>query len=162
MSDSCATNRMEERTVIQTFTIPGEPVGKGRPRFGRTKNGGVHTYTPDKTAKYEALVTRCYRATIGYTIKYAPIGVEIEAYFPIPKSYPKKRVQDIAEERELPMKKPDCDNIVKIILDALNGVAYYDDKQVVDVRCRKHYAKPEESGRVVVTIWSANPIGSKI
>jgi Holliday junction resolvase RusA-like endonuclease len=148
--------------VIQTFTIPGEPVGKGRPRFGRTKNGGVHTYTPDKTAKYEALAARCYRSAIGYTIKYAPIGVEIDAYFPIPKSYSAKRVQDIAEERELPMKKPDCDNIVKIILDALNGVAYTDDKQVVDVRCRKCYAKPGEPGRVVVTIWSANPVGPKI
>jgi Holliday junction resolvase RusA-like endonuclease len=71
-------------------------------------------------------------------------------------------VRDIAEERELPMKKPDCDNIVKIILDALNGVAYTDDKQVVDVRCRKCYAKPGEPGRVVVTIWSANPVGPKI
>lgn len=148
--------------MIQTFTIPGDPAGKGRPRFGRTKNGGVHTYTPDKTAKYEALAARCYRAAIGYTVKYAPIGVEIDAYFPIPKSYSSKRVQDIADERELPMKKPDCDNIVKIILDALNGVAYADDKQVVDVRCRKRYAKPGESGRVVVTIWSADPVGPKI
>lgn len=148
--------------MIQTFTIPGEPVGKGRPRFGRTKNGGVHTYTPDKTAKYESLVTRCYRAAIGYTVKHAPVGVEIDAYFTIPKSYSRKRVQDITEERELPMKKPDCDNIVKVILDALNGVAYTDDKQVVDVRCRKRYAKPGEPGRVVVTIWSADPVGPKI
>lgn len=148
--------------MIQSFTIPGDPVGKGRPRFGRTKNRGVHTYTPDKTAKYEALVARCYRAAIGYTIKYASIGIEINAYFPIPKSYSRKRVQDIMEERELPTKKPDCDNIVKIILDALNGVAYTDDKQVVDVRCRKHYARPGEPGRIVVTIWSADATGPKI
>lgn len=84
----------------------------------------------------------------------APVAVEINAYFQIPKSYSKKRVQEIAESGEPPSKKPDCDNIIKIILDALNETAYTDDKQVIDVRCRKHYAAPGECGRVEVVLWT--------
>lgn len=138
--------------MIQTFTIPGDPVGKGRPRFGRTKSGGVHTYTPDKTAKYEALVRRCWIDYGCDSYGGKQVYVYINAYFPIPKSYSGRRVAQIRAFDERPAKKPDCDNIVKSVLDALNGYAYIDDKQVVDVRCVKRYAKSGEEGRVEVTI----------
>lgn len=138
--------------MIQTFTIPGEPVGKGRPRFGRTKNGGVHTYTPDKTAKYETLVRRCWLDSACESFGGKQLYVYINAYFPIPKSYSGRRTAQIKAFDERPTKKPDCDNIVKVILDALNDVAYCDDKQVVDVRCVKRYANPGEDGRAEVVI----------
>lgn len=136
------------------FTIPGAPQGKGRPRFGRLKNGRVHTYTPDKTAKYEDFVKQCWLNAGGRTVTASPVAVEINAYFPIPKSYSRMRVQEIIASGEPPAKKPDCDNIIKIILDALNETAYTDDKQVVDVRCRKHYAAPGEDGRTEVVLWT--------
>lgn len=138
--------------MIQTFTIPGEPVGKGRPRFGRMKNGGVHTYTPEKTAKYEVLVRRCFLDSGCEYFGGKQLYVYINAYFPIPKSYSNRRVAQIKAFDERPAKKPDCDNIAKAVLDALNDVAYCDDKQVVDVRCVKRYANPGEDGRVEVVI----------
>lgn len=140
--------------MTHTFTIPGEPVGKGRPRFSGTKNGRVHTYTPDKTAKYEKLVRKCWKDSVGKSFGDAPVAVDVYAYFPIPKSYSQKQVRDIKAGKERPTKKPDRDNIVKIILDALNGLAYDDDKQVVDGRCVKLYAV-DNRPRVVVAVYDA-------
>ncbi|MGU8281019.1 RusA family crossover junction endodeoxyribonuclease [Clostridium perfringens] len=68
----------------------------------------------------------------------------IIAYYKIPKSYTKKRVQVIREGLEKPTKKPDADNIAKIILDSLNGVAYKDDSQIVDIRIIKKYTEDDE------------------
>lgn len=118
------------------FTVKGEPVGKGRPRF--TKAG--HCYTPEKTASYEALVGFAYRNSArGYTFEY-PVRVTIKAFFKPPKSKSKKAVEDMLSGRVLPAKKPDIDNIVKIILDGLNKVAWKDDTQVIDLMIQKRYS----------------------
>lgn len=140
--------------MTHTFTIPGEPVGKGRPRFSGAKNGRVHTYTPDKTAMYEKLVRQRWKESGGRSFGEKHVAVDIYAYFPIPKSYSKKRVAEITENNEKPTKKPDCDNIIKIILDALNGIAYEDDKQVVSVFCIKQYATHDKP-RVTVVVYDS-------
>ena len=140
--------------MTHIFTIPGEPVGKGRPRFSGTKNGRVHTYTPDKTAQYEKLVKRHWKESGGKSFGEKQVAVDIYAYFPIPKSYSKKRVQEIIDNNEKPTKKPDCDNIIKIVLDALNGLAYDDDKHVVSVCCIKLYATHNKP-RVAVAVYDA-------
>ena len=116
------------------FTIKGEPKGKGRPRF--TKNG--HVYTPEETKKYENLVAWAYKSAQGEKFT-SPVRVTIKAYFKPPKKS-KKVVEDMLNGKILPTKKPDADNIVKIILDGLNGVAWVDDTQVVDVMITKRYA----------------------
>lgn len=141
--------------MTHTFEIPGEPTGKGRPRFSGGKSGRVHTYTPEKTAKYEQLVRRCWRESGGESYGDRQVRVSICAYFPIPKSYPKKRVEAICMFGEQPVKKPDCDNIIKVILDALNGLAYDDDRQVVAVCCIKRYAVRGREPGVVVEISEA-------
>lgn len=119
------------------FKIQGEPTGKGRPRF--TKQG--RTYTPKETVTYENWVKLCFKEAYPYA---TPTGerlrVHIEAYFTIPKSYSKKRRNACMDSSESPTKKPDCDNIAKIILDSLNGIAYLDDKQVVQLDVKKHYS----------------------
>ena len=51
-----------------------------------------------------------------------------------------------------PLKKVDCDNLVKVVLDSLNEIAYHDDVQVVDCQVRKFYS---DNPRVVVTIQEA-------
>lgn len=118
------------------FAVKGEPVGKGRPRF--TKNG--HVYTPEKTASYEALVGYAYRNSAkGYKFT-SPVRVTIKAFFKPPKSKSKKTVEGMLSGRILPTKKPDIDNIVKIILDGLNKVAWEDDTQVVDLMIVKRYS----------------------
>lgn len=143
------------------FTVEGQPVGKARPRVTRTV-----TYTPAKTAKYEDLVRYIALNNFkGVIDKDQPLTVKIQAYFEVPKSYSKKRKQACLSGAELPTKKPDADNISKIIMDALNpkmkrnrnlhkmvevmrGI-YQDDKQVTTLLTKKRYA---ERARVDVEI----------
>ncbi|HHD2713896.1 RusA family crossover junction endodeoxyribonuclease [Clostridium perfringens] len=68
----------------------------------------------------------------------------IVAYYKIPKSYSKKRVQAIRDGLEKPIKKPDADNIAKIILDSLNGIAYKDDSQIIELSVIKRYTEENE------------------
>lgn len=128
-------------TVI--FTIPGEPQGKARPRVVRNKYTGRNmTYTPDKTVAYEELVRARYKAVVGdNSFDDRALGVCITAYFGIPKSKSKKQKALMLSNVIYPAKKPDCDNIAKIICDALNGIAYKDDSQIVKLNAFKAYAE---------------------
>lgn len=123
------------------FTISGPPQGKARPRVVRLKNGASMSYTPDKTVQYEELVRLRYKAAAG-TAQFPPnaaLRMTIVSGFPIPTSKSKKEAAAMLTGAIRPTKKPDGDNIVKIICDALNGVAYRDDAQVVEVVLRKKY-----------------------
>lgn len=125
-----------------TFQIPGEPFGKQRPKFS-TAGGFARSYTPKETVSYENLVKMEYERQCGG--KMAPGDEEvlavINAFFSIPKSVSKKKRADMLEGKIRPTKRPDCDNIAKIILDALNGMAYRDDAQVVSAVVGKHYGE---------------------
>ena len=131
-----------------TFEIVGEPQGKGRPRFS-TRGGFVKTYTPEKTASYENFVKVCYLNKYKGQKLDGEIIAEIIAYFPIPKSFSKKKRSEAIEGKIMPTKKPDTDNIAKTILDSLNGIAFEDDKQVVALLVKKLYG---EEAKVVVTL----------
>lgn len=120
------------------FEIEGKPVGKGRPRFKRMGNF-VQTYTPEKTAEYEKLV-RIRFQNAGGVITDKPVRVEIVAFFEPPKSARKKDKIKMLANRILPEKKPDVDNVAKIILDALNKIAYKDDSQVIELSVKKLYS----------------------
>lgn len=114
------------------FVIPGLPKGKGRPRF--TRNG--RTYTPKETILYENLVAASYDGE-----KFdGDLCAKIVCYFPIPKSVSKKKREEMLTEKVYYNHKPDCDNLAKIILDSLNGIAYDDDKQVVRLEIAKYYS----------------------
>lgn len=120
------------------FVVEGKPTGKGRPRFKRVGNF-VQTYTPANTAEYEKLVKLRFQ-NAGGAITDKPVKIEIVALFAPPKSARKKDKIEMLANRILPEKKPDCDNIAKIILDALNKIAYVDDAQVVELSVKKKYA----------------------
>lgn len=113
------------------FTIPGEPVGKARPRVTKW---GVHT--PEKTVNYENLVKVLYNGTLheGY------VAMTVIAYYAIPKSASKKKAEQMRSGEIRPTKKPDCDNVLKIIADALNGIAYKDDAQIIRATVEKWYS----------------------
>lgn len=132
------------------FEIPGAPKGKGRPRF--TKVGSyVKTYTPSETASYENLVKLEYQAQCKQ-FKFddtSKLDMRIFAYYSIPKSASKKKRAQMIENVIRPTKKPDMDNIVKIIADSLNGIAYKDDSQIVDCMVRKFYS---DNPKVTVVI----------
>lgn len=124
------------------FVIPGPPVGKARPRFSR-KSGTV--YTPTKTVLYERKISKAYKAEGGE--KYPGgcyVRVQIRAYFPIPKLWSRAKKELALSGDIRPGKKPDVDNIIKIVLDGLNGIAYDDDKQVVYASCKKMYGTAGE------------------
>ena len=130
------------------FTILGEPKGKGRPRFCR--NTG-HAITPKDTVNYETLVHMEYVEQCK-EVRFpddAMLDMRIKAFYSIPKSKSKKVKALMLDGTIRPTKKPDMDNVVKIIADALNQVAYRDDTQIVDCQCRKFYS---ESPRVEVSI----------
>lgn len=118
--------------------VEGKIRGKQRPRVVKG-----HAFTPKETKDYENLVKMNYINQAG---KYflGPVRARIEAYYKIPKSYPKKRVQAIREGKEEPVKKPDSDNIAKIILDSLNSTAYKDDSQVIELTVIKRYTEEKE------------------
>ncbi len=129
-----------------SFTVHGDPVGKGRPRIS-TRGGFVRSYTPDKTRDYECLVADiAHREMMNHGLlpTYDAVSVVIDAYYTIPKSFSKKKRIEAIEDEIKPMVKPDIDNVVKAILDAMNKTVYIDDKQVVDVIARKFYTEQDE------------------
>ena len=130
------------------FIVYGEPKGKGRPRFN-TKTG--HAITPKDTVNYETLVHMEYLDQCnGFRFEDdAMLDMRIKAYYSIPKSASKKKRVAMLTGDIRPTKKPDMDNVVKIIADSLNQVAYRDDTQIVDCQCRKFYS---DKPRVEVTI----------
>ncbi|KXG78267.1 RusA family crossover junction endodeoxyribonuclease [Thermotalea metallivorans] len=129
------------------LTIPGEPVAKGRPRVLKTGT----TYTPKKTKNYETLVKEIYVLQHNEPPMEGELFLELKAYFSIPKSAPKKKQAAMIREEIRPTKKPDIDNLVKTVTDALNTLAYRDDSQIVEARVGKYYS---EQPRVEIIIQS--------
>lgn len=124
-----------------SFEIPGKPMGKQRPRLGQG-----FTYTPKETVNYETLVKQIY-ITNKLPYMTGQIWADITIKYDIPKSTSKKQRELMLKGDIKPTKKPDIDNILKIIFDALNGVAYKDDTQIYRVTCTKMYA---EEPKVIV------------
>ena len=120
--------------------VEGRIQGKSRPRFS-TKTG--RAFTPKNTIVYENWIKSSY---IEQCNKYyeGAVRVRIEVYYAIPKSCTKKRLQDIREGKDYPCKKPDCDNVVKVVLDSLNGIAYKDDAQVIELTVIKRWTEEKE------------------
>ena len=121
--------------------IDGKIKGKARPRFN-TRTG--HAITPKDTVQYENWVKMCYREQQATKYLEGPLRALIVAYYKIPKSYTKKRVEAIRRGEEYPTKKPDLDNIAKIVLDSLNKIAYDDDAQIVELTVLKRYTEDVE------------------
>lgn len=123
-----------------TFEVPGDPHGKGRPKFARRGNF-VQTYTDAKTVSYEDLVRfHANIAMIDLAPIEGPVAVYIYIKLAVPKSYSKKRTEACLSGLERPTKKPDWDNVAKSICDAMNGIVYQDDTQIVDAYVTKVYA----------------------
>ncbi len=122
------------------FTVPGPPRGKGRPKFARRGNF-VQTYTDAKTASYEDQIKFYALQAMGSSEPFkTPLQAFLYIRLPTPQSYSKKRTKDCLEGLERPSKKPDIDNVAKSYLDAMNGVVYVDDTQVVELHIKKLYS----------------------
>ena len=119
------------------FNVFGKPRGKQRPRLCSVGGRNI-VYTPKQTIEYEKLIKASYIASSKvFFERNIPIEINILAYF-----FHKSSI-------EFATKKPDADNIIKIVLDALNKVAFYDDAQVSKICFEKRYSK---TPRLEITI----------
>lgn len=136
-----------------TFKVPGKPQGKGRPRFSVGRNGKHIVRSDSKTSDYESLIAMCYVQQIGKSKRMheGPLLVTLEADYEIPKSWSKQKHQDALSGQILPTVKPDLDNVIKC-LDALNGIAWHDDAQIIGIIARKRYS---ETGQLQIAIEEA-------
>jgi len=134
-------------TVLK-FTVPGKPQGKGRPR---NNPSGGKPYTPDKTRDYEDRVKWLYRQAhpnISFGDDEA-LNMHIVAYCSITARTGKSERANMLSGDIKPTGRPDGDNILKIVADSLNGMAYKDDAQITTASVVKIYS---DNPRVEVSL----------
>ena len=127
------------------FEIPGKPVPTQRVRVVKG-----HAYTPDKTKAFEELVGEKFKESHGKKLA-GPVWISITVWYQIPPSWTKKRKEE--ELLKPHTQKPDLDNVVKSILDGLNGKAWADDAQVARITASKYWT--DEPTRTVVIVEEA-------
>lgn len=133
------------------FTVLGDPQGKDRPRAAR-RGSAVLLYTPRKTEEYERQIAQEYRAAVK-NFKFpdnAKLGMKLEIYQFIPKHTSQIRRRLMLRGDIRPTKKPDVDNVIKIVMDALNGLAYVDDRFIVSCSAEKFFS---DEPRIEVRIF---------
>lgn len=125
--------------MMVQFSVPGIPVGKGRPRI-TTRGGHARAYTPAKTVAFEDKVgTAGKEAMRGQEPYHGAVALHLRISVPIPVSWSKRKQADAAVGRIRPIGKPDIDNYIKAVADGLNGIVWKDDSQIVAVNATKWY-----------------------
>lgn len=123
------------------FTVYGNPVAKGRPRFAKRGNF-VQTYTPEKTKTYESEVAMMAKAAMGAS---EALEGALEAFiyvtYAVPASYSKKRSEACLSGLEKHTKKPDLDNVVKSVVDGMDKIVFLNDSQITSIHATKVYGE---------------------
>ncbi|MGP5352509.1 RusA family crossover junction endodeoxyribonuclease [Pseudomonas helleri] len=124
-----------------SFVVPGEPQGKGRPRVGSVA-GQARMFTPAKTLAYEGVIAfAAQQAMDGRALITGPVLLEMHMLHPIRDSWSKKKKAGALAGEIAPTIKCDADNCLKAVCDALNGIVWKDDVQVVNVSLSKRFAE---------------------
>ena len=127
---------VNQASLAVTIVLAGEPRGKGRPRFSRASG---MAYTPAATRTYEASLSYvAQQAMDGRAPLQGPVTVQMVARFGIPKSFSAKKRDAALAGSLVPTKRPDADNLAKV-LDGLNRIVFDDDAQVVNLSLQKRY-----------------------
>jgi Holliday junction resolvase RusA-like endonuclease len=136
--------------MVIKFFVDGIPVPKARPRF-TSRSGFVRSYTPKKTKDYEqSIIDAFYDVHQGQKPLMGSLRIIIDAYMSIPKGTSKKKREMIDNCEIRPIKRPDLDNIIKSVMDALNGVAYIDDGQIVSIAACKYYSDEPHTSITII------------
>lgn len=151
MDDIICPISFDESLINHRFVmidVPGEPFAKQRPRAAK-KGRYITIYTPRETKNYEEKVRKVYNSMYpGFQLDGA-LTANIEGIFSVPESVSNKKKKEMLEGEIPHTKKPDCDNMGKICLDALNGIAYPDDALINNLAITKRYG---DSAKVRITI----------
>jgi Holliday junction resolvase RusA-like endonuclease len=131
-------------TPAISFTVFGNPIPKARARTVRGKSGKVHSFTPADTEMWESTIYYSALPHRPANLLEGALALEATFYFMPPKNRPKGRVH--------PSVKPDLDNCVKSVKDALEGLIYVNDSQIVEEHSKKRY---DQTPRIEVKIWEA-------
>lgn len=126
-----------------SFFIPGEACAQGRPRF-TTFGGHVHAYDPEKSKNYKAfvkLIAKDEAEKQDWKYNELPLKIKVRALIEVPASKSKKFRAAALDGLEYPTKKPDVDNLFKTITDAMSGIIYKDDKQIIVADVSKRYSE---------------------
>ncbi len=127
-------------TPIVNFTVYGEPVAQGRPKF-TTAGGFVRAYDPARSREYKQYVrAEALRVKPEKPLE-GELTMQVDIYREIPKSFSKKKITEAIEGRLRPTTKPDVSNIIKGVEDAIKGIIYKDDSQIVDLSVSKWYSE---------------------
>lgn len=144
------------------FTVYGEPVAQGRPRFS-TAGGFVKAYDPAKSGDYKQFVKLAAREFAPASLLEGPIKMKLVVYRSMPgylSKSPKKAAAAEAGE-VVPTSKPDIDNYLKGVKDALKGVIWKDDSQVVEVYALKRYSARPRIELKIIELQTADPAKKK-
>lgn len=138
---------------MTTFTIPGPEYGQKRPRARRVgERAGVYDDPANKP--YADRVVYAWRQAGGASLGSGPLSVFIDVYHARPNDHYLKsgalNTKGLCESWCVRM--PDLDNVAKAITDALNGLAYDDDRQIITLLVRRHWADADVGPRVAVLI----------
>ena len=130
------------------FVVYGDPVPKDRPR------AAGHIYTPRKTENAESTVCLVYKSIYrGFRFeKGVPLRMVIDFYYRVAKSDSKKKKEQKVLGEIRPTQRPDLDNVAKLVQDAVNGVAYYDDSQIVELTVRKFFSEQPRTEVYIVEV----------
>ena len=142
IGEGCAEGEKSLKRPIfsVSFFVPGQPVGKGRPRAAR-RGRHIQLYTPEKTASYESLVaTAAHGSMRGAEPIKGACHVDMEIRLMVPVSWSARKRNQALDGQILPTKKPDMDNVLKAVFDAINGIVWQDDVQVIQVQASKRYS----------------------
>ena len=137
-----------------TIIIMGEPVAQGRPRFARRGNF-VHAYDPENSRTWKQTARLIsIEQTAGRPLLTEALSLRIDVYRSVPRSWSKKRQAQALDGSIRPTTRPDADNYIKGVQDALNGVLWHDDSQIVSVTASKFYS---DRPRVEIEVVEVHP-----
>lgn len=142
-------------SLIVSCELEIEPVAKQRPRAA----GNGHFYTPKKTQEFEQKVRLAAIGQLpeGFTVPSGPVGLYVLTVSSIPASW-KPAERYAAAMGEIYPSRGDLDNRVKAVSDALNGVYYVDDSQIVELVAKMRYGT---TPKVSVAVYDISSLGSR-
>lgn len=135
-----------------TFTVPGAPIGKPRHRSFKDKAGNIRTYQPETAVNRENFIKMIALQYAPDVPLNGPLSLCVVFFVPIPASWSEKKKEMALCTKLYPAKKPDLDNMVKLVKDALNSIIWIDDKQIVGLNASKFYSDKPETQIMIQTI----------